>query len=67
MVVVSCSVSGCPYKTEDVAPEIVVQLLNLHALQHTSTQIPASRGSKLARLTMDIGVEEETWNNFLRR
>ena len=67
MVVVSCSVSGCPYKTEDVAPEIVVQLLNLHALQHTSAQIPASKGPKLVRPTIDIGVQEETWNNFLRR
>ena len=67
MVIVSCPVPGCTYKTEDLPPEIIVQLLNLHALQHSNTQITASKGPKLTRPTIDMGVEEETWNAFLRR
>ena len=45
-----------------------MQLLSLHALQHTSgAPITASKGPKLTRPTIDSGVQEETWNNFLRR
>ena len=67
MVKVSCPVSGCTYETEDAPSEIIIQLLNLHAPQHASTQITASKGPKLMRPTIDMGVEEETWNTFLRR
>ena len=68
MVVVACSIEGCTYKTEDASAAIVVQLLSLHALQHTNrAPITASTGPKLTRPTIDSGVQEETWNNFLRR
>ena len=67
MVIVACPAPGCIYETEDLPAEIVVQLLSIHALEHSRAQIPASRGPKLTRPTIDMGVDEETWNAFLRR
>ena len=67
MVIVSCPASGCSFRTDDLPPEIVVSLLNIHALEHSRPQIQASRGPKLNRPTIDVGVDEETWNAFVRR
>ena len=68
MVFVSCPAPGCTYKTEDVPMEIISQLLNIHATTtHSQTQAHASRGPKLIRPTIDMGVDEETWNGFVRR
>ena len=67
MVIVSCPAPECDYKTEDVPPEIIGQLLSLHALKHSQPQIPTSRGPKLTRPTIDVGVDLETWNAFVRR
>ena len=67
MVVVACPISGCTYKTDDLPAEIIGPLLNCHALEHSRPQIHASRGPKLNRPTIDIGVDEETWNAFFRR
>ena len=67
MVVVKCPAPNCNYQTEDVPPEIVSQLLSLHSLSHNTAPVAAPRGPKLTRPSIDIGVEEETWNAFLRR
>ena len=67
MVVVACPAPGCTYRTDDLPAEIVVSLLNIHALEHSRPQVHASRGPKLNRPTIDVGVDEETWNAFLRR
>ena len=71
MVKVKCPAhaQGCTYETEDVPPEVICQLLTLHAqLSHAPTsQIPTSKGPKLNRPTIDIGVDLETWNSFVRR
>ena len=67
MVVVSCPAAGCPYKTDDLPAEIVVPLLNIHALEHARPTVAASRGPKLNRPTIELGIDEETWNSFLRR
>ena len=67
MVIVSCPASGCGYQTEDLAAEIVASLLNIHALEHSRPPTPASKGPKLNRPTIDMGIDEETWNSFLRR
>jgi len=64
MVIVYCPAPGCTYRTEDLPAEVVVTLLNIHALEHSRPQIPAS---KLNRPTVDIGIDEETWNSFVRR
>ena len=67
MVIVKCPASGCPFRTDDLSSEIVVSLLNIHALEHSRPQIQASRCPKLNRPTIDVGVDEETWNVFVRR
>ena len=67
MVIVSCPAPGCTYKTEDLPAEVVVPLLNIHALEHSRPSITASKGPKLRRPIIDIGVDEETWNAFIRR
>ena len=67
MVVVSCPTPGCDYKTEDLTSEVVVALLNIHALVHSSPAPTASRGPKLTRPTIDVGIDQETWMAFERR
>ena len=64
MVIVKCPL--CPYQTEDVEGNVVTALLNLHAMSH-SQQAPAPVPPKLERPRIDVGVEEEVWNNFMRR
>jgi hypothetical protein len=67
MVIVSCPAPDCQYETEDVDAAVVVALLNIHALQHTQPTTTKSRGPKLNRPHIDIGVEQETWMTFVRR
>ena len=67
MVVVTCPIRDCGFKTDDLPDGIVVSLLNLHALEHSRPTNTASRGPKLNRPTIDVGVDEETWNAFFRR
>ena len=67
MVKVKCPAPNCTYETEDVPAEILSQLLSLHSLKHNAAPVTAPRGPKLNRPTIDMGVEEETWNAFIRR
>ena len=67
MVIVSCPSPGCTYTTDDLPPEVIAPLLSIHAVEHTRPQTPSSRGPKLNRPTIDVGVDEETWNAFTRR
>ena len=68
MVIVNCSFRGCTYATPDLTPEVIGPLLTIHALEHSSPQTHASsRGPKLHRPTIDVGVDEEVWNAFVRR
>ena len=71
MVVVECSVPGCEFVTSDVSEQLVIAILENHALAHTSQQAPTApslvRGPKLVRPTINIGVSIEEWNIFLRR
>ena len=67
MVAVKCPFEGCSYETDDLPPEIVAPLLNIHSLEHSQPKVAASRGPKLNRPTIDVGVDEETWNAFVRR
>lgn len=65
MVVVSCPAAGCVYQTSDEEAAIVAALLQIHALSHAQASAPAR--PKLDRPHIDIGVEQEIWNNFVRR
>jgi len=74
MVIVSCSVNGCQFRTEDVSEALAIALLTNHGLAHQSTQSPAggrssstNLGPKLERPKIDIGVSIEEWNIFVRR
>lgn len=69
MVVVKCpGFEQCGYKTSDEDASVVAVLLNIHlALAHAQATAPSNRGPKLDRPHIDIGVEEEVWNNFVRR
>ena len=68
MVIVNCPMTGCTFSTADLPPEVVGPLLNIHALEHTGApRISGSKGPKLDRPSIDLGVNEETWNNFMRR
>ena len=67
MVKVSCPAPGCSYSTDDLPVEIVSTLLTVHALEHTRAPVTASKGPKLNRPVIDVGVNEETWNAFICR
>ena len=67
MVIIGCPASGCPYETPDVSMEVAASLLNIHALEHSRPQTHASNGPKLNRPVVDVGIDEETWNSFVRR
>ena len=45
---------------------MVAALLQLHAAEH-STRRAAQAGPKLERPSIDAGVDEESWNSFVRR
>ena len=67
MISVSCPIPNCGFKTDKLPPEIVVAILNIHALEHSRPSTPASKGPKLNRPIIDIGVDQETWIAFERR
>ena len=68
MVVVKCPIPGCDYEANEEVASIVAALLNIHALTHTQTSnVSAASQPKLDRPRIDMGVEEEVWNGFVRR
>lgn len=69
MVIVTCSAPGCDFTTQDVTEALAIALLTNHGLAHQATppQAPASRGPKLERPIVDVGVSIEEWNVFVRR
>ena len=68
MVNVRCPYPGCAYEAANDDAQIVVALLNIHAQTHVqATPQPLAPPPKLDRPKIDIGVEEEVWNSFIRR
>ena len=71
MVVVTCSVPTCNFKTNDVSEALAIALLANHGLAHQHTHqnvsAPTFRGPKLERPKVNIGVSTEEWNVFTRR
>ena len=51
----------CAYETDDLDP---AAKLNIHAIFHSQQNVPQT---KLERRRIDVGVEEEVWNSFLRK
>ena len=68
MVIVSCPAAPCDYKTEDVSETLASKLLDLHVgIKHSRLPSAPMKGPKLARPTVDMGENEESWNAFKRR
>ena len=68
MVIIKCPIPGCTYEANDIDTQVVVSLLNLHAIAHNqSASAHAAPQPKLDRPRIDMGVEEEVWNGFVRR
>ena len=66
MVIVKCPL--CSYQTDDVEAQVVTVLLNIHAISHSQVPTPSQQPQpRLERPRIDVGVEEEVWNNFMRR
>ena len=58
----------CEYEADNADAQIVVTLLTIHAQSHNQPPIrPAAPQPKLDRPRIDIGIEEEVWNTFIRR
>ncbi len=67
MVVIECPSTGCSFKTADVSEAIVLKLLEIHAVEHTSGKVDKSSRLKLTRPSIDVGIDEEKWVAFKRR
>ena len=65
---ISCPITGCDYKTEDVDPTVAVALINLHATQHA---VPAATSpaklEKVKRPTVSSAGSSEDWAYFTSR
>ena len=59
----------CDYETDDVEVQLAIALLNIHALSHSqkNPNSAAPLQPKIDRPKIDVGVEEEIWNGFMRR
>jgi len=76
MPVISCSVTGCGWQSQDLAEAIErVAVLANHNIAHTPVAAAPTaaaaassrrRGPKLTRPEIDFGVSPEEWNAFVR-
>jgi hypothetical protein len=66
MVVIDCPIDACEYKTPDASEAVAVASLQVHAISHQSGGA-RHRGPKMERPRIDMGVETELWNTFVRR
>jgi len=70
MVVIQCPIPGCGYATPEVSESIAIALLTTHTTQHTAPAPVASeisKGPRLDRPKVEMGVTPEEWNIFTRR
>ena len=65
MVVVACPLPGCQYETANPEPAVVSALLQLHDREHQPRNVQP-RGPKLKRPSVNTGINEESWNSFVR-
>ena len=66
MVVVSCPVPDCTFKTDDLEQGVITVLLQLHLTVHSQGS-NVIKGPKLDRPRIQAGVSQEVWNTFVRR
>ena len=66
MVVVSCPVPDCTFKTDDLEQGVITVLLQLHLTVHSQGS-NVTKGPKLDRPRIQAGVSQEVWNTFVRR
>ena len=66
MVVVTCPVSGCSFRTDDLDASVITVVLQLHLTEHSSS-VSTPKGPKLDRPCVDAGINQEGWNAFIRR
>ena len=68
MVRIKCPAPGCEYVTEDIAPEAVATVLQLHAGHHEpQPSISHAKPEKVKRPTVYLGGSSEEWQYFLTR
>ena len=66
--IIQCPYPGCNYEAENDDAQIIVALLNIHAQTHaTAPARPTAPQPKLDRPRVDMGIDEEVWNSFIRR
>ena len=69
MTSIKCPIPGCPYETPESSETVACALLAAHSPVHTTLAQSGnlSRGPKLNRPTVDVGISQEQWNIFVRR
>ena len=71
MVIVSCSVPSCEFRSDDVSEALAIAVLTNHGLAHQSrsetAHTPVRQAPRLERPRVDVGVTTEEWNVFVRR
>lgn len=71
MVVITCIVPDCSFRTDDVSEALPIALLSNHGLakqnpSRTTQKLTATRGPKLVIDEIDVGVTLEKWHVFKR-
>ena len=71
MIALECPIPGCSYKTPESSETVACALLTAHTPVHTSVSAMATstrnHGPKLDRPKVDVGINQEEWNIFIRR
>ena len=69
MTSLKCPIPGCLYETPESSEKVACALLAAHSPVHTTIAQTGntSRGPKLDRPTVDVGINQEQWNIFVRR
>ena len=68
MVVVSCPIPVCSFKTDYLDTHVVAVVLQLHLTVHSAFVLSGtSEGQKLDRPCVDAGINYEGWNAFVKR
>ena len=66
--IIQCPFPGCNYEAANDDAQIIVALLNIHAQTHATAPVrPTAPQPKLDRPRVDMGIDEEVWNSFIRR
>ena len=64
---VKCPIVNCTYETDDLPSDIVIKLLDLHAISHTGSSPPAPKVDRVRRPTVSPAGTGEEWQYFLTR